>query len=76
MVDPVFGRAESVDRGSAMLEPLTKAEHDITFCVEDLRTALRDAKPVEALMLLELIDEAAQLAVRIRVLLDAKKGES
>lgn len=59
-----------------MIEPLTKAEHSASFLVDDLRAARQTAKPVEALMLLELIDEASQLAVRIRVFLDAKRSES
>jgi hypothetical protein len=49
-------------------ESLLKATHSAAFVVSDLRTALSKATPVEALVLLPLIEQAAHLQQRIEAL--------
>jgi hypothetical protein len=56
-------------------EALTKASHSASFVLGDLRSALATATAVEALVLLPLIEQAAQLQQRIAALLTAVSNE-
>jgi hypothetical protein len=51
-----------------MNEDLTKATHSMMFAVGSLQDALKRANPVEALLLLELIETAAKVQQRIESL--------
>ena len=57
-----------------MDEYLTKSLHTATFTVEDLRRAIAEADPIEALLLLPLIADAARLAQQIEALIEAKNS--
>jgi hypothetical protein len=52
-------------------EALTMSIHSAGFTVGNLQAALKTATPVEALVLLPLIEQAAQLQARISALLKA-----
>ena len=54
-----------------MSEHLTKAVHDIGFVVSDLREALKSANPMEALILINAIMDAATLESTITAIADA-----
>jgi hypothetical protein len=49
-------------------ESLLKAVHSASFVLSDLQAALKTATPVEALVLLPLIEQAAHLQQRIEAL--------
>lgn len=51
-----------------MNEDLTKATHSMMFAVGSLQDALKRANPVEALLLLEVIEMAAKVQQRIESL--------
>jgi len=55
-----------------MDEDLTKARDCAAFAAEDLRRALADADPVEALVLLPMIADAARLAQQVGALIEAR----
>lgn len=57
-------------------ESLLKAVHSAGFLVGDLRAALATASPVEALVLLPLIEQAAHLQARIESLRMAMAAEA
>lgn len=57
-------------------EALTKASHSAGFALGDLRSALAGATAVESLVLLPLIEQAAQLKQRIDALLNAINQET
>lgn len=52
-------------------EALTKASHSAAFALGDLRSALAGATPVESLVLMPLIEQAAKLQRDIEALLTA-----
>lgn len=56
-------------------EALLKAVHSAGFMLGDLQAALKIATPVEALALLQLIEQAAQLQARIEALRLAVEAE-
>jgi hypothetical protein len=56
-------------------EALTKASHSAAFALGDLRSALATATATEALLLLPLIEQAAQLQQRVDALLGAIKND-
>lgn len=62
--------------GSAMSENLVKASHSAGFLIDELREALKDAGGVEALVILERIQEANVLKGHIDVLRAAVDEES
>jgi len=53
-------------------ENLTKARDCAQFAVEDLRAALTGADPVEALILLPMIGDAARLVQQVEALIEAR----
>lgn len=53
-------------------ENLTKARDSAQFAAEDLRAALSEADPVEALILLPMIGEATRLVQQVDSLLSAR----
>jgi len=55
-----------------MNEQLTKARDCAQFVAEDLRAALTGADPVEALVLLPMIGDAARLVQQIEGLISAR----
>jgi hypothetical protein len=55
-----------------MEEQLTKARDCAQFVAEDLRAALTGADPVEALVLLPMIGDAARLVQQIEGLISAR----
>ena len=55
-----------------MEEQLTKARDFAQFVAEDLRAALTGADPVEALVLLPMIGDAARLVQQIEGLISAR----
>ena len=55
-----------------MEEQLTKARDCAQFVAEDLRAALTGADPVEALVLLPMIGDAARLVQQIEGLVSAR----
>ena len=57
-----------------MGEDLTKATHSMMFAVGNLQDALRSSDPVEALLLLDMIETAARLQGQIEALADAKRA--
>ena len=59
-----------------MTEHLTKAQHDISFLVDDLRAALRFAGQVDSILLLQMIERASVLAREIQAFAEAKKGDA
>jgi hypothetical protein len=59
-----------------MGEHLTKSLHSANFVVEDLRSALAKADPVEALLLLPMIADAARLAQQIDALIAAQNSRN
>lgn len=52
-------------------ENLTKARDSAAFLVSDLRAALKDSGPVEAIVILDLIRDAAEVESRLLSLLGA-----
>ncbi|MBK7814511.1 MAG: hypothetical protein IPJ52_09490 [Rhodocyclaceae bacterium] len=56
-----------------MNEQLTKARDCAQFAAEDLRAALRGASPVEAMVLLPMIGDAARLVQQIEALIFARQ---
>ncbi len=55
-----------------MSEYLTKARDCAQFAAEDLRRALAEASPIEAMVLLPMIGEAAKLVQQIETLISAR----
>ncbi len=53
-------------------ENLTKARDCAQFAADDLRAALTGADPVEALILLPMIGDAARLVQQIEALISAR----
>ena len=58
-----------------MDEDLLKATHSIGFAVGDLQAALRQANAVQAILILDAIEQAAALKLRIERLASAVKEE-
>lgn len=58
------------------IESLTKAVNDAEFLRESLRAALAVASPVEAIVLLPMIETAANLMYRVNEMLGAVRTES
>jgi hypothetical protein len=58
-----------------MDESLLKATHSLGFAIGDLRAALSNANAVEALILLPLIAQAAQLDASIAAFLTARTSQ-
>jgi len=56
-----------------MNEHLSKSEHELSFVRGDLRSALRTATAVEALIILPLIERAGTLARDIAALRTARE---
>jgi len=56
-------------------ELMTKAEHGMGFVCDDLRQAHADARPVAAIQLLELCEEANRLRARVAALGEAMESE-
>lgn len=55
-----------------LAEHLTKAAQGIAMAREDLQAALRDASPVEAMVLFDSLQTLSETARRVRVLLDSR----
>lgn len=53
-------------------ENLTKARDSAQFAAEDLRQALTGSDPVEALILLPMIGDAARLVQQVEALISAR----
>ena len=53
-------------------EPLKRAAVYADCAVEDLQKALREAQPIEALLLLQMIGDAAKLRTQIDALCNAR----
>ena len=54
-------------------EALTKADHECTFLLTDLRDANQWATPTEHLLLLPLIGEAERIRQQVAALLNARE---
>lgn len=54
-----------------LVEHLTKAEHSASFAKCDLQHAMREADPVQSLVLLSLIGKAAELELQTKTLINA-----
>ena len=58
-----------------MNEHLLKADHDFSFVCDDLAAAHKKAKPVLALVLNDLLNQAVELRGRLGRVLEAAQAE-
>jgi len=58
-----------------LIEQLTQAEHALGFAVGHLRDANGNASPLASLIILDAIRDAADVANRVKAILDAVKSD-
>ncbi len=59
----------------ALKQNITKATHDLQFCVENLQEALKKASPIEGIIVLDLIKKATKLRIETEHFLSCLKEE-